>query len=286
MCAFVYVFVSVYVPARCCVCVLESVLVAVCAGVFAVRCRPVPSAHLFDALGLWVRACVFHQMPTLSFSAAATLSSRIKQKAAKLRKTTFKKRRNFSIANGHISIATETSLNDVADDGDARQSGMHKMFKLYSLMDQDNSGNVESHEFVSTFEGIVDPTFRRWIMITTGFGNREATSPEEFQECLRALFKLADINGDGSLSVLEFKALFKVRVFRGGWHVLGRRGYGHNTLRSTCVVCADTVALHLCMSCASIRSRPLSAIIFIKQCLSASLWLCRICARMYWRWRT
>ena len=217
---------------------LVSVLVAVCAGAFAVRCRPVPSAHLFDALGLWVRACVFHQMPTLSFSAAATLSSRIKQKAARLRKTTFKKRRNFSIANGHISIATETSLNDVADDGDARQSGMHKMFKLYSLMDQDNSGNVESHEFVSTFEGIVDPTFRRWIMITTGFGNREATSPEEFQECLRALFKLADINGDGSLSVLEFKALFKVRVFRGGWHVLGRRGYGHNTLRR--IVCVLT----------------------------------------------
>ncbi len=86
---------------------------------------------------------------------------------------------------------------------------MARMFKMYSLMDQDNSGNVEAHEFVSTFEGIVDPTFRRWILIATGWGDREC-SPEEYRGCLNALFKIADVNGDGSLSVLEFKTVFQV----------------------------------------------------------------------------
>ena len=60
-------------------------------------------------------------------------------------------------------------------DGDTTKesatSGMHKMFKLYSLMDRDNSGNVESHEFVATFESVVDPTFRRWIMIAAGYAS-------------------------------------------------------------------------------------------------------------------
>jgi hypothetical protein len=144
----------------------------------------------------------------MSFLQAVSLSSLVNATAKRLRTTTFRSRRNFSIADGQIRISTVTSLAE--DQPVDKAAGMHKMFKLYSLMDQDNSGNVDAGEFVTTFEGVVDPTFRRWIMIATGFGNRDARSDEEFRQCLHELFRLADANGDGSLSVLEFKALFKV----------------------------------------------------------------------------
>ncbi len=84
--------------------------------------------------------------------------------------------------------------------------------QLYSLMDSDKSGAVEVDEFVRTFADIVDPTFRRWIAVSTGHSPSACDSPDSFRECLVALFAKTDVNHDGSLSVLEFKGMFRVRA--------------------------------------------------------------------------